>query len=270
MTHRLIVGLGVFWLANLVISFDAAGATVPPVVTVPNVTVAENAPSAAVDLLKPKASSYSKVRVQTVDGTAKAGVDYLPIDQTLTLANTVLKVEQLIPLIDNSTFQGTRSFTVKLTCVRFCTLKASTATVTITDDDVVAPPPAAVTWTHCANQGETCYLKAPATVRYGVTGHYFTAKATGSIVCDVGYFGGDPIFGVLKTCDTDGAVGSAPAPAPPAGAIASAPLPDFGSIPNPCLDAHGAGIPGSWCPARQCPGYPYPVQVNYACPVIKP
>lgn len=262
---RLMLGLAVFWLANLACA--ASGATAP-VVTVPNVTVAENAPSAAIDLFKPKASSYSKVRVQTVDGTAKAGVDYYPIDQTLTLANSVLKVETWVTIIDNSTPQPSRSFTLKLTCVRFCTLKASTATITITDDDVVAPPPAAVTWTHCANQGETCYLVGTETVRYGVTGHYFTKQATGSIVCDVGPFGGDPIYGTLKTCDADGAVASAPASAPPAGAIVSAPLPAFASIPNPCLDAHGAAIPGSWCPARQCPGYPYPVQVNYACPAV--
>jgi hypothetical protein len=83
-------------------------AATAPVVTVPNVSVMEDAGSAAVNLLKPKSNSYSKVRLYTVDGTAKAGVDYHAVDVTLTLANSVLKVQQLIPILDNSTYQGDR------------------------------------------------------------------------------------------------------------------------------------------------------------------
>lgn len=199
---RSIIGVAVFLVASMTL------AATPPVVTVPSVTVSENSPSAAIDLFKSKTNSYSKVRVQTVDGTAKAGVDYRPIDQTLTLANSVLKVEQLIPLIDNSTFQGTRSFTVKLTCVRFCTLKSPTATVTITDDEL---QPASTTWTYCAGEGQDCTIAAPAKVRYGATLNgidYFITKVVVSpltVHCGTtAVWGYDPIVGIGKACYTDG------------------------------------------------------------------
>jgi len=120
-----------------------AHSAVAPTISIPSVTAMENAPSAQVLIYKTKATSYSKISVQTVDGTAKAGVDYVAVNQTMTLANTVTKFVLYVPLVDNKTYQGPRSFQLKLTCVRFATCPAAPITVTITDDE---QPPAPPSW----------------------------------------------------------------------------------------------------------------------------
>jgi hypothetical protein len=159
-------------------------AATAPVVTVPNVSVMEDAGSAAVNLLKPKSNSYSKVRLYTVDGTAKAGVDYHAVDVTLTLANSVLKVQQLIPILDNSTYQGDRKFTVKLTCVRFCTLAASTAVVTITDNEA-------------APAVNPCFIFDPATSKQvPLVGSFCPAKSCPGILYPIPYQNPCPVVTV--------------------------------------------------------------------------
>lgn len=121
--------------AILLLCSLAHAAGTPPTVTVANLTVAENAGSATLVINKTKANSYSKVTVQTIDGTAKANVDYKPVSTTITLGNNTTRYSLPITLLNNSTYQGTRSFTVKLTAVRFVSVQSTPATVTITDDE---------------------------------------------------------------------------------------------------------------------------------------
>jgi hypothetical protein len=131
--------LAAFMLGGCAATSEAASA--PPVIDIPSVTVLENAGTAPVVIVKSKASSYSKINVQTVDGTAKAGVDYRAINQTLTLANNVTSTKLPIGIIDNATYQGSRAFTLKLTILRFGQVPASYTPITVTiNDDESAPP----------------------------------------------------------------------------------------------------------------------------------
>lgn len=129
-------------LALALIAIPSLATTVPPTVTAANVTVAENIGSglAPFALVKTKGSSYSKVHVQTVDGTAKAGVDYRALDAIITLGNSAQTWSLPIAIIDNATYQGTRSFTVRLTCTRYCSAQTAPVTVTITDDEPAPAP----------------------------------------------------------------------------------------------------------------------------------
>jgi hypothetical protein len=56
-------------------------------------------------------------------------------------------------------------------------------------------------WQPCAGQGEVCRFEGQATVRYGADGRYAYRVARNRITCDVGAFGGDPAYGVVKQCD---------------------------------------------------------------------
>lgn len=196
----------------LLFALPAHSASTAPTFTLGNVTVLENAGSVQLVIHKSaKANSYSKVTVQTVDGTAKAGVDYQPVNITITFGNSSIAQTVAVPIINNSAYQGSRSFTVKLVPVRFAAVTQAPATVTINDDE--RPVPTA-TWTKCATETQTCYVVGTANVRYG-SGSTWTAPrpVTGSILCDNSVFG-DPLFGVVKECYTDGAVGTGPAPTP--------------------------------------------------------
>jgi hypothetical protein len=115
----------------------------PPLIDIPPVTAMENAGSMPFVITKTKANSYSRVRIQTVDGTAKAGVDYRPIDVTLTLANNATSTRLPVTLIDNAAYQGTRAFSLKLTVLRFGQVPASYTPITgtITDDEAAPAPP---------------------------------------------------------------------------------------------------------------------------------
>jgi hypothetical protein len=194
-----------------------------------------------------------------VDQTARAGVDYVAVNASYTLGNNTTKLSIPIKILNNTTYQGTRTFAVRLTCTRNCALPASYTPAKITiQDDELPPPPSTVTWTHCANQGEVCAVSGTADVRYGVPGHYYIRNVTGSVLCDVGPFGGDPIVGTLKTCDSNAPV---PIGSPP---LTSAP---------PCYVYDFATqkqvpLAGSTCPARTCPGYPNPVPWQSPCPAV--
>jgi hypothetical protein len=121
----------------------AFAASTPPAITVANVATTENAGSASLVLLKTKASSYSKVTVQTVDGTARAGVDYVAVNATYTLGNSTSRLSIPIRILDNATYQGERKFSIRLTVVRFAQIAVDSQTpptVTISDDE---PPPSA-------------------------------------------------------------------------------------------------------------------------------
>jgi parallel beta-helix repeat protein len=55
-------------------------------------------------------------------------------------------------------------------------------------------------WTFCANEGEICAFTGTAQVRYGANGSYVYKTLSGGVACTNTVFG-DPIYGVVKTCD---------------------------------------------------------------------
>lgn len=74
----------------------------------------------------------------TLDGTAVAGADYLPISGTLTIPAGQMMGVIIVPLLDNNLDDGDRVFTVTLNNPVNGTLANDTAIGTILDDD--APP----------------------------------------------------------------------------------------------------------------------------------
>ena len=93
-------------------------------------------------------------------------------------------------------------------------------TPTPTPAPTPAPAPSpAPTWTNCASENGTCSFSGTRQVRYGANGIYATRTASTSIGCNNGVFG-DPLPGIVKSCQyastvsTAPAPGTAPAPAP--------------------------------------------------------
>lgn len=203
-------------LASLLALTPAASAqtSLAPSFSAGDVRVNENAGSAVVTVTKAAGKNgYSQVAFATVDGTAKAGVDYQPIRLTLTFYSSGATSQQVrIPVLDSKAVYTTRAFTVRLTAVHNAVIGSSPATITIVDQDAPAPPPA-VTWSKCADEGGHCYLTSPATVRYGSGTTWLTRSVTADVACDNATWG-DPTPGVFKECDTDGVVAAAPAPTP--------------------------------------------------------
>ena len=79
----------------------------------------------------------------------------------------------------------------------------------------LAQPVSPVTWTNCASEGGVCSFTGTRQVRYGANNSFSTLTATGSIACSNNVFG-DPMPGVVKTCQysSTSTTTSTPAPAP--------------------------------------------------------
>lgn len=182
-------------------------------------TVAENAGQIIVFVAKnAKAPSYSKVNLTTADGTAKAGTDYKAVNATQTVANSQLSVVFAIPIIDNATYQGSRSFTVKLTGIRNADIATPSETITITDNEappVTTPtPPPGTGWTYCAAENGTCTFSGTADVDYGANASWITLAAlTAPVACNNSKFT-DPIVGTVKSCWYRPSVTPPPPPPP--------------------------------------------------------
>lgn len=68
------------------------------------------------------------------------------------------------------------------------------------------------TWTHCANEGATCTFTGTKRVRYGANGVYNYANFTGGVQCSNDVFG-DPVNGIVKSCDYQDQLPPPPTPA---------------------------------------------------------
>jgi hypothetical protein len=71
------------------------------------------------------------------------------------------------------------------------------------------PPP--TEWTFCAAEGGVCAFSGTTEVRYGANGSYAYTTLTDGTACTNEVFG-DPIYGVLKSCELRTASGSSPQP----------------------------------------------------------
>ncbi|WP_460493973.1 hypothetical protein [Dactylosporangium cerinum] len=54
--------------------------------------------------------------------------------------------------------------------------------------------------TACSGEGGTCSFGGFRTVAYGAAGQYAYRSFTGGTACTAAAFGGDPAFGVVKSC----------------------------------------------------------------------
>jgi hypothetical protein len=258
----------------------ARTASSAPAVTIASVTCPENATPCDLTIAKTKATSYSKITLVSVDGTAKAGVDFVGFNKTITLGNTTTRYVLPITILNNSTFQGPRSFTVKVTAVRFAQAPAPPA-VTIADDETAplppTPPPA--TWATCAQEGQTCTISGTAQARYGgdngFGGQSWAYKTIiGSTVCDAVSFNAAP-SSFVRHCETTGTI-VAPAPAPvpeptpPPTPVPAPTPPPAGACPNgiPRL-LNGDCPPGNGISMMQCPNKVY-VLLDQLCPPLPP
>mgnify|MGYP002381892220 CR=1 FL=1 len=136
---------------NLRIDKITAIATpVPPSVSITDVAVAEGnsgttSANFAVSLSK---SSTTPVTVgyATADGTATAGTDYTPTSGTLTFAPGVTTQTIAVNILGDTTVEPNETFTLTLSNPTGATLARTTATATITNDDVaVAAPSVSIT-----------------------------------------------------------------------------------------------------------------------------
>lgn len=76
---------------------------------------------------------------------------------------------------------------------------------------ILSSPPV---WTHCAAENERCNVSGDAVVRYGAKGVYAMRNVTNGVGCNNATFG-DPIPGVLKSCDVASTFATPATPAPP-------------------------------------------------------
>jgi predicted outer membrane repeat protein len=79
------------------------------------------------------------------------------------------------------------------------------------------------TWTTIATEGKFFTLTGTQTVRYGAGLYWLTKTMSGTAVCSALTFGGDPAYGMAKTCQVAGS-GSAPAPVPVAARVCTPPV----------------------------------------------
>jgi hypothetical protein len=88
--------------------------------------------------LSPAAASAVTVRYATQDGTARAGTDYQSLTGTLTFAPGETSKQIAVLVIGNTVVEPDRQLSVVLSDPSGATLARSTATITITNDDVAA------------------------------------------------------------------------------------------------------------------------------------
>ena len=103
-----------------------------------NITVSEGVGTADVDILISSAStSVVTVTYETFNGTAVAGSDYVQTSGTITFAiNDTAPKEINIPIIDDTSTEGTQSFVFQLTGAVSATLGTpSVASININDND---------------------------------------------------------------------------------------------------------------------------------------
>lgn len=123
-------------------SFTWTPTTALPVVSVDptSYTVNEAAGSASVQVkLSAAASGPVTVSYATANGTASAGSDYTATTGTLTIPAGSTTAAIGVPIIDDADVEGPEAFTLTLSNPAGAALGATTATITITDNDV-APP----------------------------------------------------------------------------------------------------------------------------------
>ena len=74
--------------------------------------------------------------------------------------------------------------------------------------------PVATTWSRIAGEGEAFTVGSDATVRYGAGSSFVTRTLSGAGTCSNDFFGNDPNYGVVKSCEIAAAGSTPPTPSP--------------------------------------------------------
>ncbi len=116
-------------------------ATFMPSISIDDISVNENDGTASFTAthIGTNTSSAFTVNYQTVNGTALAGTHYTSTSGTLSFNGTTGDTEQItVPIIDNTLFDGDKTFTIQFTAVSDGSVNISdTAIGTIVDNEVV-------------------------------------------------------------------------------------------------------------------------------------
>jgi hypothetical protein len=101
-------------------------------------------------------------------------------------------------------------------------------------------------WTQVAQEGQSFAFSGTQTVRYGAESSWITRPVTDSGECSNEYFGSDPLYGVVKRCETVAAASPSPAPAPIAAPDAAVCVPPISLVDTSAVAASvGDGTPAS-------------------------
>ena len=112
-----------------------------PTMSVTDVVVNEDAGSAAVVVtLSPASTALVTFNYATADGTATAGVDYVPVSGPMSFAPGETSKTLVVPIVNDALVEGNETFTFSISNAGGAAISRGTATVTIVDDDVPAGP----------------------------------------------------------------------------------------------------------------------------------
>jgi len=176
--------------------------------------VAKRAPS---DTTAPAAAIGSPANGATVSGLVTVNVtatDNVGVNRVeLKVNGSTVAVDQAAPYQFSWDSAGTANGTATLVAVAYDLAGNAGASASVGVKVANAAPVSPVTWTTCASEGGVCKFTSTRQVRYGANNSFATLTATGSIACNNNVFG-DPMPGVVKTCQYASASTVSPAPAP--------------------------------------------------------
>ena len=147
MTMANIIALDPGTRAEWQAALDAA----PPSATVPSLSIADaevtegnSGPRNLVFAVSLSAAATMPVTVDvaTLDGTARAGSDYVATATTLSFAPGEARKTVMVPVVDDGVTELTETLRLQLSNARGATLRDAAATGTIRDDDVDSAPAA--------------------------------------------------------------------------------------------------------------------------------
>ncbi len=116
---------------------------------------------------------------------------------------------QTITAVPSATFTQTVTFTPSLT---FTSTHTSTVTPTFTPSTTPTATPVGI-WVTCANENGFCSFSGTTQVRYGANDTWVTQIHTDGVACTNAVFG-DPVWGVVKTCQVYQIASSTPTASP--------------------------------------------------------
>jgi hypothetical protein len=175
------------------------------------------------DSQAPSAALTAPLAAQTVSGlvavdmTASDNVGVIRAD--LKVNGTVVATDTSAPFGFTWDSAGVANGTATLSVVAYDAAGNAGASPSVAVN-VANAVKAAGNWTRCASEGNACNFSGTRQVRYGANNTYAFVTATSTVACSNSVLG-DPVYGVVKTCDYGDPIATttittvpAPAPAP--------------------------------------------------------
>ena len=162
-------------------------------------------------LITAPAANLTVAGLVPVDVTATDNVGVNRVE--LKVNGSVVAVASMAPFAFSWDSAGVTNGMATLVAVAYDAAGNLRESAAVTVNVANVTPVAVATWTTCAGEGGTCSFTGTRNVRYGANNSYSTLTVTGSVACNNAVFG-DPLPGVVKTCQYGDTVSTAPAPAP--------------------------------------------------------